>query len=769
MAEHEVRQRLAAILAADVAGYSRLMGDDERTTIDALNACRDLFRSAIEGHAGRVVDMAGDSVLAVFDTAIGAADAALAAQTEILKFNANRPSDRHMLYRIGVNMGDIHEQADGSIYGDGVNVAARLEGLSEPGGICVSGKVRDELRGKIARSFADLGEHNVKNIAEPVRAYRILAEGEAPAARARVSPQRWAVAAVAAVAILSVIAVVTGLYPGTSDSEHTVLALPDRPSIAVLPFTNLSDSASQEYLADGLSEDLITDLSKIPAFFVIARNSSFSYKGKSVKVQEVAADLGVRYILEGSIRRTGDVLRINAQLIDSSDGSHVWADRYDGAADDILRFQDQVLAEIVANMSAELGQSTIPLPAADTTSPEAYDAYLQGREILRGGAADLVEEAIRHFAEAVALDPAFGRAYAGLARAYWRIVKYEWEFAIGSRWQHAYDNALTALDEASKYPTAEAYALRADILADWGRHDEALVALDQALKLAPNVAEVHAGAARVYNYIGRPEDAEQSIRTAMRLDPHYPPDYPRLLGLALFHRQHYAQAAALIERAVTRQLGIYEDQLTLASAYGHLGRRDAARAAIERYAGHMVEDFGNYTRPTVQEAGLWWYRNLFDADRASIERFQSGLRKADLEAGAGEPERFAEFRAIISRNATGEYFVDGATEIDVATAKDMHNAGAQIIDVRDQGSFDRGHIPAAHHLDLNVGLSQAALGALVAKDEPVIFHCWGKYCPYSAYAAAKAIVWGFTRVYRLPGGLPAWEDADLPTEETAAQ
>ncbi len=625
-----MRQRLAAILAADVAGYSRLMGEDERGTINALNACRDLFRTAIEGHAGRVVDMAGDSVLAVFDTAIGAADAALAAQASLHEFNADRPDVRRMLYRIGVNMGDIHEQADGSIYGDGVNVAARLEGLSEPGGICVSGKVRDELRGKIARSFADLGEHNVKNIAEPVRAYRMLAEGEAPAARARVSPRRWAVAAVAAVAVLGIIAVVAGLYPGTPDGESTALALPDRPSIAVLPFTNLSDDASQEYLADGLSEDLITDLSKIPQLFVIARNSSFTYKGKAVKVQVAAADLGVRYILEGSVRRTGDVLRINAQLIDSTDGSHVWADRYDGAADDILNFQDQVLAQIVANLSAELGEGTAPSFASDTDNPHAYDAYLQGREILRGGAVDQVEAAITHFAEAVALDPGFGRAYAGLASAYWRIVKYEWEFAVGNRWQDAYDGALRALDEADKKPSAEAYALRADILADWGRHDEALAALDRALALAPSVAEIHAGAARVYNYIGRAADAERSVRTAMRLDPHYPPEYLRQLGLALFHQQDYAEAAALIERAMARQPDIYGDLLTLASAYGHLGRREDAEAAIARHTRHMREDFGGYTRPTVQEAGLWWYRNLFDADRASIERASAATRRASI-------------------------------------------------------------------------------------------------------------------------------------------
>jgi len=336
MAETVVRQRLAAILAADVAGYSRLMGADERATIDAINRCRAIFREHIEANGGRVVDMAGDSVLAIFDTAIGAFTTAMAAQDRLADLNTEIPEDRRMLWRIGVNTGDIHEQDDGTVYGDGVNVAARLEALAEPGGICVSGKVRDELRGKIDRDFADLGEHEVKNIAEPVRAYRVLAAGEvAPA-----GPKRTRIFALAGAVAAAVLIIAVALSPSpepppetdvaTAEPDGALPPLPTGPSIAVLPFDNLGGDPEQAYFADGLTEDILTRLAAFRDLKVIGRNSSFQYKGQAVDVREVGRDLGADFVLEGSVRRDATSIRISAQLLDTKEGAHVWAETYPG-------------------------------------------------------------------------------------------------------------------------------------------------------------------------------------------------------------------------------------------------------------------------------------------------------------------------------------------------------------------------------------------------------------------------------------------------------
>jgi TolB-like protein/class 3 adenylate cyclase/rhodanese-related sulfurtransferase len=772
----EVEQRLAAILAADVAGYTRLMADDEAATLAALDAARDVFREKIEAERGRIVDTAGDSVLAVFATATGAVRAAVAIQQALAESASDVPEARRMRFRIGVNLGEVMEKADGSVYGAGVNVAARLESLAEPGGVMVSDKVYAETSNRVDLDFTDAGRHKVKNVSESVQAFAVES-GRVVAAEpslAKAGARRSRIAIFAVIALLVVLAGSATWWiaerqvspPPETVAVGAPLALPERPSIAVLPFNNLSDDPAQEYLADGLTEDLITDLSKIPALFVIARNSSFTYKNKPTKVQTVAEDLGVLYVLEGSVRRTGDGLRITAQLIDGMTGDHIWAERYDGAFADVFTFQDQVLAEIVANLAAELGQAEISAAMqAETESPQAYDAFLQGRDYLRRGSPDDTQRAIEHFSAAVALDPDFSRAYAGLAAAHWRVTSLVWEFAVGVAFQRSYESALEALAEAMRSPTAAAFVLSAEILALRGRHGEALAEIDQAIALAPNDAENHAGRARVLNFIGRAEDAEQSARLAMRLDPHYPPDYLRLLGLSLFHQQRYAEAAELIERVVSRQSEVYDDLRTLASAYGHLGQLEKARAVVEKYDEHMRIDMGGYLPGTVQEAGFWWYTDIFEFDRDSVERFQEGLRRAGVPSGTGEPERYGEFRALMSHAANGEYAVDGVIEIDAAMAKAMRDRGVMFVDVRDAGNFGRGHIPGAVHLELNIGLSEEALLELIDKDQEVVFSCWGKYCPYSAYAAAKAVIWGFTRVHRFAGGIPAWEDAGYPVEE----
>ena len=356
-----MRQRLAAILAADVAGYSRLMGDDERATIATLNQFRAIFREHIEANQGRVVDMAGDSVLAIFETAAGAVLTGVAVQTALAEKNEELAADRRMVFRIGVHLGDIHQQDDGTIYGDGVNVAARLESLAEPGGICVSGMARGAVKGHLDLDFADLGEQTVKNIAEPVRAYRILAKGEVAPAGARKRTPIYLVAA--AVVVLAIVGVGWWQFGGAPEPEVVELApgelppVPSGPAIAVLPFDNLSGDREQEYFADGLAEDVLTRLAAFLDLKVIARNSSFQYKGTAVDVREVGRELGADYVLEGSVRRDATSIRISAQLLDARDGSHVWAETYDRdlSVASVFAIQDEITEHVTAAIGGAHG------------------------------------------------------------------------------------------------------------------------------------------------------------------------------------------------------------------------------------------------------------------------------------------------------------------------------------------------------------------------------------------------------------------------------
>ena len=333
MSGSELKKRLAAILAADVTGYSRLMAADDRATVAALDAGRAIFRAHIDANHGRVIDMAGDSVLAVFDTAIGAVSAALAVQRELATLVADTPEDRQMRFRIGVHLGDVIEKGDGTIYGDGVNIAARLEGLAAPGGISVSESIHVAVRGKVTADFVDQGEQTVKNIPHPVRAFSVSVDG-----------------GVSAPALPSVPAE-TQTRPAPS--------LPDLPSLAVLPFTNMSGDPEQDYFADGMVEDIITALARMGAFFVIARNSTFVYKGKAVDIKQVGRELGVRYVLEGSVRKAGNRVRITGQLIEADTARHVWADRFEGTLEDVFELQDRITESIVSAIQPSMLRAEI--------------------------------------------------------------------------------------------------------------------------------------------------------------------------------------------------------------------------------------------------------------------------------------------------------------------------------------------------------------------------------------------------------------------------
>src|ERR1700730_1920718 len=370
-----MRQRLAAILAADAVGYSRLMATDERATVSALDAARGIFRRLIESNQGRVVDMAGDSVLAVFETASGAVSAALTVQKELAQAAEPLPEERRMRFRIGVHLGDVIEKADGTVYGDGVNIAARLEALAEPGGITVSETVQMAQRNRSAVAFEDQGEHAVKNIVHLLRAFNVRGADEGAAA-------------------------------ASSPRAKPALALPDKPSIAALPFDNMSGDPEQEFFADNVVETITATLSRIRSFFVIARNSAFLYKGKGVDVQQVGRDLGVRYVLEGSVQRAGSRLRISVQLIDTANGAHVWADRVDGTLEDVFDLQDRITERVAGALQPSIRLAEIE--RARRKRPQdlgAYDYTMRAMPLVWVLEKSASEEALELLAQALVIEP----------------------------------------------------------------------------------------------------------------------------------------------------------------------------------------------------------------------------------------------------------------------------------------------------------------------------------------------------------------------------
>ena len=483
MADGGVRQRLAAILAADVAGYSRLMGHDEPATIATLDEYRSVFRSAIERNSGRVIDMAGDSVLAIFDSASGAIHASVEAQKDLAERNNALPSHRRMQFRIGVNSGDIYEKPDGSIYGDGVNVAARLEGLADPGGILVSEAAYLHVRSKLELEFKDLGERPVKNIAEPIRLFRVES---IVAAKAR--------------------------------NADPFLELPKKPSIAVLPFDNLSQDPDQEYFADGISEDIITDLSKVSGLFVIARNSAFTFKGKYSKVSEVAAELGVRYLLKGSVRKANNRIRISAQLIDGQSSGHVWAERYDRELDNIFAVQDEVTREIVGALKVRLtAKEQRNLVHRGTENLQAYDAFMRGREFVTAWTATGLSDARPWLEKATELDAEYAAPLAYLAMVAIGGYINQW----GERWteglEESHELASKAVTTDDNSPHAH-YSLGTVLF--WKRQlEQSLKEQQRAIELDPNYALAYGSIGMVQVYAGDPAGALASLETAIRLDP----------------------------------------------------------------------------------------------------------------------------------------------------------------------------------------------------------------------------------------------------------
>jgi adenylate cyclase len=528
MGGRTTERRLAAILSADVEGYSRLMGDDEVATVRAITAYRAVIASAVAGHGGRVVDAPGDNVLAEFASVVDAVQCAVGIQRELESRNAELPPARRMRFRIGINLGDVIVEGE-RLYGDGVNIAARLESLAEGGGICLSGTAFDQIEGKLPFPCEFAGEHTVKNIARPVRVYRVRLDSSAPPAGVPRRASRVAMAISAVVVILGLLGAAGWVgWRWLRPAETAGLPLPDKPSVAVLPFANLSQDPAQEYFSDGVTEDLITGLSKVSGLFVIARNSAFTYKGKAVKVRDVGRDLGVRYVLEGGVQRSGSRVRITAQLIDAATGYHLWAERYDREVTDIFALQDEVTQQIVRAMAVKLTQAErARVGGAPTGVLEAYDLVLRGHDARSRTTREGNDEARRLFTRAIELDPNYAAAYLGLSWTYLQSWQFLWTSDRASL-----ERARELAEKASALNSNLAGAGQAlgQIYVWMKQHDEALAQAERGIALAPNDADGYETLAEVLAWSGRGEESLAAIRHAMRLNPHYRYFYLWTLG-----------------------------------------------------------------------------------------------------------------------------------------------------------------------------------------------------------------------------------------------
>jgi adenylate cyclase len=578
-------RKLTAVLSADVKGYSRLMGEDEAATVRTITSYREVMSGLIRTYRGRVVDSPGDNILAEFSSVVDAVRCAVEIQQDLKSRNYELPDSRRMEFRIGVNLGDVIEQ-QGRIYGDGVNIAARIEALADPGGICISGTVHEHVGSKLDLAYEHMGDHTVKNISRPVSVYRVLIDSpSSPGTKSRwadLGRRRWV--ALSAAAILAVGAAGFAIWhfaprpasppPEAAHEPTSALHLPDKPSVAVLPFDNMSGDIDQEYFSDGITEDLITDLSKVSGLFVIARNSAFVYKGKAVSIEDVGRELGVRYVLEGSVRRVGDTVRITAQLIDATTGGHVWAERYDRDLRDIFALQDEVVSRIVSALAVTLTDTEEALLAqASTDNLEAYDYERRGWWYKGKLTKEDNEQARLMFEKAISLDPDYASAYAGLGFTYYEAWSQQWS-QDPETLDRAYEMATEAI--ALDSSQAGAHALLGWVYLWRKQHDLSIALMEQATTLDPNDANHYNDLAQVLVFAGKPEEAIGLTQKAMRLNPHYPVQYPFTLGFAYLFLDQYDDAIAALEEALTINPFFFASHLALAGVYVETGQEEKA-------------------------------------------------------------------------------------------------------------------------------------------------------------------------------------------------
>jgi adenylate cyclase len=590
MATKDFKRKLSAILSADVAGYSRLMGEDEAATVSTIETYREVMSTLIKQHRGRVVDSPGDNVLAEFGSVVDAVQCGVAVQNELQARNAELPENRRMQFRIGINLGDVIEEGD-RIYGDGVNIAARIEGLAEPGGICISKTAYDHVKNKLEIGYEYLGEHTVKNIAEPVRVYRVLTEPES--AGKVIGEKRFLGrfsrrTAFAAIIILVIVAgglIGWNIYLQQSKKvepaslDKMAYPLPDKPSIAVLPFVNMSGDPEQEYFSDGITEEIITSLSKVPQLLVIARNSTFTYKGKSVKVQQVAEELGVQYVLEGSVRKSGDKVRVTTQLIDALTGHHLWAERYDRNVKDIFAVQDEITMKILTELHVKLTDGEFArLYARGTENLQAYLKVLEGHQYKQRNTKEDNAVAKRLYQEAVDLDPNYAAAYMSLGLAHVLDV------FLGAT-KSPKDSLLHAMKLTKRAikldnTLTQAHGQLGLLLLMFRQHDKAIASVERASSLDPSNSQILLWLGMSLNFSGRPEEGYPVLRKAIRINPLFP-NYYHHFGIACAQTGRYEEGIAAQKKALQLAPDDTLAYRVLVYLYISAGREDEARAAAE--------------------------------------------------------------------------------------------------------------------------------------------------------------------------------------------
>jgi adenylate cyclase len=629
LSAEKYKRKLAAVLSASAEEYGRLMGEDEAGILQTLKGHHQVMCSLVEKHQGRVVDTRGDNLLAEFASVVDALECAVEIQKELKGRNEELPKERRMPFRIGIHLGDIIEE-EGKIYGDGVNVAALLDSLADGGGICVSRSAHDQVKNKLDVGYQDLGQRGVENISEPVRVYRVVLE---PDPKWKMIGKIWSrmkqwqkVALTIGIALLQVGGglVIKKYYDrppsppvATGSVQKVPLPLPDKPSIAVLPFENMTGDPKQEYFADGFTEQIITSLSKIPALFVISRNSTFTYKGKPVKVQQVGEELGVRYVLEGSVQKSSGRIRINVQLIDAISGQHVWAESYDRDLKDIFGLQDEVILKIASALSVNLTAGEQARAWAEgTKSLEAYLKLMQGREYRYKGNRESIALARRMAEEAIALDPKYAEAYVLLGTTHYLEV-----FLGTSRPKESIARATELMQKslALNGALADAHSTLG-VLYSWsGRYDEGIAEAERGVELDPNSGQTNYNLAVVLRWAGKSKEAIPVIQKALRLEPIPPDNYVQQMALLYFQTGNCKEALAACDKGLKRQPDHLVSRVIMAAVYGSCGReKEAGKEAAEVLRINpkfTVESFMGNTP----------YKNPADRDRTA-----QGLRKAGL-------------------------------------------------------------------------------------------------------------------------------------------
>jgi adenylate cyclase len=632
LSAEEQKRKLAAILSANAAGPSRLMGKDEAATLQTLKDRRQATDPLIEQHRGRVVDSPGSSLLAEFESVADAVQCAIEIQEQLRARNDALPEPDRILFRIGVHLGEVTEEA-GTVRGEGVDVAALLEEMADAGGICISGLVYGQLKGRLKAQYESLGEHRLPGIAEPVRAYRVQKKAEKSI---RVFGRTWLLSYLETrldivkliVLTMSVLVGMAGLWntyfrsapppARVASVQKVALPLPDKPSIAVLPFENMTGDPKQEYFADGFTEQIITSLSKIPELFVISRNSTFTYKGKPVKVQQVSEELGVRYVLEGSVQKSSNRIRINVQLIDALSGQHVWAQSYDRDLKDIFALQDEVILKIASAMSVKLTMGEqARVWAEGTRNLEAYLKLMQGRAYLLNGNRESNAMARRMAEEAIALDPKYAEAYVVLS------ITHTNDVFLGTS-QSPKDSVAKSTELIKKALSLNGSLADArsklGLLYTWsGRYDEAIAEAERGVELDPNSGQVYYNLAVALRFAGRSKEAIPVLQKALRLEPFAPDIYVQNLALVYFQAEDCKEAVATCEKGLVRDPDNLSARVIRAIVFGYCGKdQEARKEATEILRIKPKFTVESFTR-------ILPYKNPSDRERAA-----QGLRKAGL-------------------------------------------------------------------------------------------------------------------------------------------